>query len=108
MFWRRELVGEELFEAKRGYPSQGLLEGVHFSYVCTLIPQLIDVVASDFVLSGPPPEVNPAQPSGSRGGTLQVMQCKYAYLFRIILVVILFILLMILYFYVLSMSYFYF
>ena len=37
-----------------------------------------------------------------------LIQCKYAYLFRIVLVVILFILLMILCFYVLSMCYFYF
>ena len=38
----------------------------------------------------------------------RVIQCKYAYLFRIILVVILFIFLMILCFYILSMCYFYF
>ena len=38
MFWGRELAREKLFEAKRGYPSEILLEGAHFSYVCTLIP----------------------------------------------------------------------
>ena len=49
MFWGRELIGEELTKAERGYIFESLLEGVHFSYVCTLNPQLIDVVASDFV-----------------------------------------------------------
>ena len=70
--WGREVHGEELIKAKRGYPSKSLLEGVHFSYVCTLIPQLIDVVVSDFVLPAPPSQVDPAQPSSSRGGTSQV------------------------------------
>ena len=30
MFWGRELAGEELAKAERGYPSKGLLEGAHF------------------------------------------------------------------------------
>ena len=64
MFWGRELIGEELTEAERGYPSRSFLEGAHFSYVCTLIPQLINVVASDFVPPVPPPQADPAQPSG--------------------------------------------
>ena len=71
MFWGRELAGEELIEVERGYPSESLLDGAHFSYVCTLIPQLIDVVVSDFIPPTPPPETNPVQPSSSRGGTSQ-------------------------------------
>ena len=59
MFWSRELVREEITKAERGYPFEGLLEGAHFSYVCSLISQLIDVVVSDFVLPAPPPEVDP-------------------------------------------------
>ena len=55
MFWGQELAREELFEAERGYPSEGLLESAHFSYMCSLIPELIDVVASDFVPPAPPP-----------------------------------------------------
>ena len=70
IFWGRDIVGEELLEVERGYPSVGLLEGAHFSYVCTLIPQLIDVVVSDFVPSTPPPQPDPAQLSSSRVGTL--------------------------------------
>ena len=69
MFWGRELIGEELLEAERGYSSEDLLEGVHFSYMCTLIPQLIDVVTSDFIPPTPPPEADLVQPSSSRGGT---------------------------------------
>ena len=42
--------------------------------MCTLIPQLIDVVASDFVLPVPSPQVDPAQPLGLRGRTSQVPQ----------------------------------
>ena len=74
MFQGRELIGEELLRAERGYSSEGLLEGAHFSYVYTLIPQLIDIMVSDFVLPAPPPEADPAQPSGSRGGTSQASQ----------------------------------
>ena len=59
MFWGRELIGEELAEAERGYLSEGLLEGAHFFYMCTLIPQLIDVIASDFVPLVPPPQIDP-------------------------------------------------
>ena len=71
IFWGQELVGEELLKTERGYPSEGLLEIAHFFYVCTLIPQLINVVSSDFMPPAPPPQVDPAQPSSSRGGTLQ-------------------------------------
>ena len=60
MLWGREFIGEELFEAERGYPSKGLLEGAHFSYVCTLIPQLINVMASDFVPPALPPQADHA------------------------------------------------
>ena len=60
MFWGRELIREELTKAERGYLSEGFLKGVHFSYVCTLIPQLIDVIASDFVPPAPPPQAEPA------------------------------------------------
>ena len=70
IFWGRELVGEELIEAERGYPSESLLEDAHFSYMFTLIPQLIDVVASDFVPPALPPHADPAQPLRSRGRTL--------------------------------------
>ena len=38
MFKGRELAGEELIETERGYPFESLLEGTHFSYVCTFIP----------------------------------------------------------------------
>ena len=38
VFCGRELAREELLEAERGYSSEDLLEGAHFSYVCTLIP----------------------------------------------------------------------
>ena len=69
MFCGRELVGEELLDVEKGYSSEDLLEGAHFSYVCTLIPQLIDIVVSDFVLSTPPPEADPMKPFSSRGGT---------------------------------------
>ena len=74
MFWGRELAGEELIEAERGYPSESLLEGAHFSYVCTLIPQLIDVVASDFIPPAPPPQADLVQPSCLRGRTSQASQ----------------------------------
>ena len=46
-----------------------MLGGAHFSYLCTLIPQLIDVVARDFVPLALPPQVDPIQPSSLRGGT---------------------------------------
>ena len=59
LFWGRKLVGEELLEVERGYSSEGLLEGAHFFYVCTLIPQLIDVMASDFVPPAPPSQADP-------------------------------------------------
>ena len=32
IFWARELAGEELIEVERGYLSESLLEGAHFSY----------------------------------------------------------------------------
>ena len=54
MFWVRKLAGEELIKVMRGYPYESLLEGAHFSYVCTLILQLIEVVASDFISLAPP------------------------------------------------------
>ena len=42
MFWSRELTGEELARAERGYPYEDLLERAYFSYMATLIPELID------------------------------------------------------------------
>ena len=33
MFWGRELIGEELDGAERGYLSEDLLERPHFSYI---------------------------------------------------------------------------
>ena len=38
MFWGRELVGDDLDAAERGYPIGGLLEGSYLSYVMTLMP----------------------------------------------------------------------
>ena len=52
MFWDRELVSEELDGAERGYLSEDLLEGPQFTYIMSVVPQLIDAVASDFI---PPP-----------------------------------------------------
>ena len=69
MFWGRELVGDELDTAERGYPIGGLLEGSHLSYVMTLVPLLIDSMVSGFVPPPPPSQVNPSQPSASRGET---------------------------------------
>ena len=37
MFWGRELVGDELDAAERGYPIGDLLEGSHLSYIMTLV-----------------------------------------------------------------------
>ena len=71
IFWGRELVGEELNGAKRGYPFEDFLEGPHFSYMMTLVPQLIDVVVSEFV---PPPQADPSQPLCSRAGATQASQ----------------------------------
>ena len=71
MFWGRELVGEELDRAKRGYPFEDFLEGPHFSYMMTLVPQLINIVASEFI---PPPQADPSQPSSSRAGASRVSQ----------------------------------
>ena len=65
-FGGHELVGVELDGAERGYLSEDLLEGPHFSYIMTLVLQLIDAVASDFV---PPPQADPTQPSTSRART---------------------------------------
>ena len=45
MFWGSELIGDELDVAERGFPIGDLLEGSHISYIMTLVPQLIDVVA---------------------------------------------------------------
>ena len=75
MFWGHELIGEELDGAERGYLSKDLLEGPHFSYKMTLVPQLIDVIASDFV---PPPQTDPPQPSTSRAGTSHASQSHFA------------------------------
>ena len=66
MFWGHEFIGEDLDGAERGYLSEDLLKGPYFSYIITLVPQLIDVVASDFV---PPPQADPTEPSTSRAGT---------------------------------------
>ena len=71
IFWGGELIRDEILEAKRRYSSEDLLEGTYFIYICTLIAQLIDVVASDFILPAPPPKADPAQPLGSRGGSSQ-------------------------------------
>ena len=68
MFWGRELVGEELDEAERGYPFEDFLEGPHFSYMMTLVPQLIDVMSSEFM---PPSQAYPSHPLGSRAGALR-------------------------------------
>ena len=38
MFWGRELAGDELGAAERGYPIGDLLEGSHLSYIMTLVP----------------------------------------------------------------------
>ena len=71
MFYGRELVGEEFIEAERLYLSDSVLGAAHFSYVCTLIPQVIDVVASDIIPAALPSQVHLAQPSRSRGRTSQ-------------------------------------
>ena len=65
IFWGYELIGEELDGAERGYLSKDLLKGPHFSYIMTLVPQLIDAILSDFV---PPSQADPTQPSTSRAG----------------------------------------
>ena len=52
MFWGHKLIGEELGGAERGYLFEDLLEGPHLSYMMTLVLQLIDTIASDFI---PPP-----------------------------------------------------
>ena len=66
MLWGCELISEELDGAERRYLSENLLEGPHFSYMMTLVPQLIDAITSDFI---PPPQPDPTQPSTSRVGT---------------------------------------
>ena len=38
MFRGRELVGDELDVAERGFPIGDLLEGSHLSYIMTLVP----------------------------------------------------------------------
>ena len=63
IFWGRGLVGEELDGVERGYLFEDFLKGPHFSYMMTLVPQLIDVVASEFI---PPPQADPSQPLSSR------------------------------------------
>ena len=73
MFWGHDLVGKELDGAERGYLSEDLLEGPYFSYIMTLVLQLIDAVTSDFI---PPPQVDPTQPSTSRAGTSHVSQSR--------------------------------
>ena len=50
MFWGR--VGEELDGSERGYPFEDFLEGLHFSYIMTQVPELINVMVSEFM---PPP-----------------------------------------------------
>ena len=74
MFWGRELIGDELDAAERGYPIGDLLEGSHLSYIMTLVPQLIDVVVSSFIPPSPPSQVDPAQPSTSGGETARTGQ----------------------------------
>ena len=74
MFWGQDLTGEDLTEAERGYLCESLLEGKHFSYVCTLILQLIDIIASDFIPPFPPPQADPTQSPSSRGETSQASQ----------------------------------
>ena len=75
IFFGHELIGEELDGAERGYLSEDLLEGPYFSYIITLVPQLIDAVASDFV---PPPQADPTQPLTSRAGTSRASQSRSA------------------------------
>ena len=73
MFLGHELVGEELNGVEKGYLSEDLLEGPHFSYIMTLVPQLIDAVTSDFI---PPPQADPTQPLTSRAGTSHASQSR--------------------------------
>ena len=75
MFYGYELVDEELHGAERGYLSEDLLEGPHFSYIMTLVPQLINAVVSDFVR---PPQADPTQPSTSKAGTSCASQSRSA------------------------------
>ena len=74
MFWGRKLIGDELDAAERGYTIGDLLEGSHLSYIMTLVPQLIDVVVSDFIPPPPPSQVDLAQPSASRGKAVRTGQ----------------------------------
>ena len=67
MFWGRELVGDELDVAERGFPIGDLLEGSHLSYIMTLVPQLIDVAVWEVVPPPPPTQVDPVQPPASGG-----------------------------------------
>ena len=67
MFWGRELVGDELDVAERGFPIGDLLEGSHLSYIMTLVPQLIDAMVWEVVPPPPPTQVDPVQPPTSRG-----------------------------------------
>ena len=60
MFWGRELTGDELDTAERGYSIGDLLEGSHLSYIMTLVPLLIDILVSGFVPPPPPSRVDPA------------------------------------------------
>ena len=53
-FWGRELVGDELDVAERGFPTKDLLEWSHLSYIITLVLQLIDVVVCKFITPPPP------------------------------------------------------
>ena len=48
MFWGRGLTGKELARAEREYPSEDFLERADSFYMVTLIPQLIDTMASNF------------------------------------------------------------
>ena len=74
MFWGRELVGDELDAAERGYPIGDLLEGSHLSYIMTLVPQSIDVAVCEFVPPPPPTQVDPIQPPAFGGGAVQTGQ----------------------------------
>ena len=58
MFWGRGLTGKELARAEGEYPSEDFLEGPDSSYMVTLIPQLIDTMASNFVPLPSPPQAN--------------------------------------------------
>ena len=75
MFLGHELVGEELNGVEKGYLSEDLLEGPHFSYIMTLVPQLIDAILSDFV---PPSQANPTQPLTFRAETSRASQSRSA------------------------------